>query len=202
MSAKLISVIGPPASGKTTLAERLSAELPATLIRENYAGNPFLTESYLGRREARLPGQLYFLVSRVGQFSRLTWPSSGLLVSDYGFCQDRIYARARLEDGDYRVYDRLARRVGGLVHPPNLLILLDAADETLLDRIARRGREFERVMDKVFLTAIRRAYNEAVRRAKCPVLRIDCDETDVREVSARASLVEEIRGRLGQRMRA
>ena len=67
MSAALISIIGPPAVGKTTLAALLAAKLPAELIREDYAGNPFLADSYAGSEQARLPGQLYFLLSRVGQ---------------------------------------------------------------------------------------------------------------------------------------
>lgn len=193
MSAKLISIIGPPASGKTTLAEHLAAELPAALVREDYAGNPFLAESYVGRKEARLPGQLYFLISRVGQLSRSSWPACGLLVSDYGFCQDRIYARVRLGEEDYRLYDPLARRLEGLVHPPDLLIHLDAAEATLLGRIARRGREHEKVMDAEFLAEMRAAYNEAARREACPVIRIDCDAVDFRRDSGRAALLAEVR---------
>lgn len=192
MPAKLISIIGPPASGKTTLAEALVAELPATLIREDYAGNPFLAESYLGRSEARLPGQLYFLVSRVGQLASSNWPGAGLYVSDYGFCQDRIYARARLSADDFRLYDRVARRLEGLVRPADLLLALDAAEATLLERIARRGREFERVMDQEFLASMRAAYNEASRRASCPVIRLDCDEIDLRDPARRAPVVWQI----------
>ena len=45
MAATLISIIGPPASGKTTLAESLCADLEAELVREDYAGNAFLADS-------------------------------------------------------------------------------------------------------------------------------------------------------------
>ncbi|RKY23662.1 MAG: deoxynucleoside kinase, partial [Planctomycetota bacterium] len=41
MAAKLISIIGPVAVGKTTLAECLAAQLPAEILYEDYAGNPF-----------------------------------------------------------------------------------------------------------------------------------------------------------------
>ena len=196
MSARLISVIGPPAVGKTTLAEQLALELPAELIREDYAGNPFLAESYAGDERARLPGQLYFLISRVGQLSRLCWPDSGLRVSDYGFCQDRIFARVRLAADELRLYDRVARRVEGLVCAPDVLVHLDACERTLLGRIARRGRSFERVMDAAFLSAMREAYNEAAAGARCPVIHVDCDAVDLSNDSARAEVVRRIRQEL------
>ena len=96
MSAKLVSIIGPVASGKTLLAEKLSAELPAGLIREDYAGNPFLADSWAGQDDKLLAGQLYFLMSRVKQLALSAWPDDGTFVSDYGFCQDRIFAEIRL----------------------------------------------------------------------------------------------------------
>ena len=193
MPAKLISVIGPPAVGKTTLAEHLAADLPADLICEDWAGNPFLAESYAGDERARLPGELYFLISRAGQLLRLSWPGDGLRVSDYGFCQDRIFAGVRLNGRDMELYDRLAARLEPLVCPPDVLVYLDAGERTLRERIARRGRDFERVMDGAFLAAMRRAYRAAAAGAACPVLRVDCDAVDVGGAAARADLVRRVR---------
>ena len=194
MSARLISVIGPPAVGKTTLAELLAADLPAELIREDYAGNPFLAESYVGTTTARLPSQLYFLLSRVGQLGPWAWPVEGLLISDYGYCQDRIFAATRLSRERMRLYDRLAEELDPLVRRPDLLICLDAAVETLQRRIAERGRGFEEAMTEEFLSAMRVSYHRAVAGAACEVIRLDCDSLDLRRPDARAALVGEIRG--------
>ncbi|HUS90677.1 MAG TPA: deoxynucleoside kinase [Phycisphaerae bacterium] len=196
MAAKLISIIGPPASGKTTLAEHLAAELPAGMVREDYEGNPFLADSYTGPHEARLPAQLWYLLSRVNQLSAATWPASGLFVSDYGFCQDRIYAGQRLSAEEMRAYDPVHDRFARLVHPPEVLIVLDALPATLLDRIARRGRDFEKVMTGDFLSAMRRAYNGVAASAPCPVLPVNCDAEDLRDPRCRARLVEGIRRHL------
>jgi len=192
LPAKLISIIGPPAAGKTTLAEHLARELPAEMIREDYAGNPFLAESYAGSPQARFPAQLHFLMSRVGQLSVANWFGQGSVISDYGFCQDRIFARMRLGREEYRMYERVAGRLEGLVQPPDLLILLDASNETLLNRIDQRGRTFERVMDAAFLSAIRNACNEAAKAAACPVIRIDCDTIDLRQAAARKPIIEQV----------
>ncbi|MFB3893643.1 MAG: deoxynucleoside kinase [Phycisphaerae bacterium] len=193
MSAKLISIIGPPAVGKTTLAEALAKELPAVMVREDYAGNPFLADSYAGAAEAKLPGQVYFLMSRVTQLAVATWPAEGAMVSDYGFCQDRIYARRRLGEDDYLLYDRLARRVEGLVHTPDVVVYLDAAVPTLLDRIARRGRAFESVMDGKFLQSMRDAYRTAVAQMNCAIVAVDCDKLDLRANGELAGLIRKVR---------
>jgi deoxyadenosine/deoxycytidine kinase len=198
VSAALVSIIGPPAVGKTTLAEHLADELPARLLREDYEGNPFLAESYLGRAEARLPAQLYYLMSRTSQLSRLGWPAEGLAVSDYGFCQDRVFARQRLDAAELAVYEQVAARMASLVQPPDVLICLDASEATLLARIARRGRAFETAMTGDFLAAMRRAYGAEARAASCAVIEVDCDRVDVRDAAWRRGLAE----RLAPRIRA
>jgi deoxyadenosine/deoxycytidine kinase len=193
MTAALVSVIGPPAVGKTTLAECLAAELPAELIREDYAGNPFIVEAYGGVAQARLPSQLYFLMSRVGQLSRLDWPQEGVRVSDYGFCQDRIFARATLSAEDWKVYERTADRLDRLVRPPDVLVHLDADEATLLSRIAARGRAHERFITVQFLSSLRQSYIQAAAQATCPVFHVDTVATDLRDADACSPLVAQVR---------
>jgi deoxyguanosine kinase len=197
MSAALVSIIGPPAVGKSTLAELLCRELPATLIREDWQGNPFLAASYAGDASTRLPGQMYFLLSRVSQLAEMTWPEEGLLVSDYGFCQDRIFARRRLGRDELAAYEEVARRLARVVHPPDLLIHLDATPSMLMGRLAVRGRDFERVMDEEFLADMRAEYGRAALEALCPVIELDCDSADFREKPVLDDLVDRIRKEVG-----
>ncbi len=193
MTASLVSIIGPPAVGKTTLAEMLAEDLSAELIREDYAGNPFLVDSYVGRQKWRLPAQLYFLLSRLRQLSAATWPQHGLFVSDYGYCQDRIYARARLEERDFEVYSSVADRFDGLVHRPEVVIRLDAPEDMLLERIAARGRDFEKVMDADFLGRMRQEYEKYASNCGCPVIEVDCGAVDFRGREHRNELADRLR---------
>ena len=191
--AKLVSVIGPVAAGKTTLAELLAIELPATLLREDFEGNPFLAESYVGEASARLPAQLYYLMSRVKQLAGATWPADGVAVADYGICQDRLFAEMRLPAEDFSLYEQLWDRFLPLVRPADVLVSLDCPEEALLARIARRGRAFEASMDAAFLAAQRTAYESMTARATCKVLRVDTQVQDIRRASVRAELVQQIR---------
>jgi len=196
MSASLISIIGPPAVGKTTLAGHLAAEMGGRLICEDFEGNPFLADSYVGDREARLPAQLFFLLSRVKQLSLGDWPAEGLVVSDYGFCQDRIYAEAKLTEDEMALYSRVARRVEGLVCTPSVIVHLDAPEAVLLSRIAARGREYEKAMTSEFLDGMRKAYNNIDQSARCPVIRVATDTSDVRDADTRSKLIARIRGEM------
>ena len=190
--APLLSIIGLPASGKTTLAELLAVELPAKLIREDYEGNPFLAESYCGPDAMRLPAQAFYLLSRVSQLAGAHWPARGTFVSDYGFCQDRIYASLRLCPDDLAAYELLLARVSPLVRPPSAMVYLDAEPPALLERIAIRGRPFEKAMTADFLSAMRAAYNDTVEASDCPVFTVRCDEVDLRKHRPRAELIERI----------
>ncbi len=166
------------------------------MVREDYAGNPFLADGYGGVAQARLPSQLYFLISRVGQLSLLGWPEQGVRVTDYGFCQDRIFARATLSQADWATYEHTAARLGRLVKPPNVLIHLDADEAALLSRIAVRGRAHEQFFTAEFLSALRQAYAQAADQVGCAVLRVDTVAADLRAAAACIPLVAQVRSAL------
>ena len=107
-----------------------------------------------------------------------------------------MYAEAQLCEDDLRLYSRVARRLEALVWPPDLLIHLDAEPVALLERIARRGREFEKSLTEAFLVRMREAYNNLDRIVSCEVIRIDSQRIDVRDSDARAALMERIREKL------
>jgi len=197
MNATLISTIGPPGCGKTTLATNLARALGGQFIAEPFANNPFLSDAYRGRAQARLPAQLQFLLLRVGQLDRHTWPAGGLFVSDYGFCQDRLFARAQLSSEEFALYDPIRERLEPHVHPPELLILLDVPETELLRRIAARGREFEQGITFDFLTDMRARYRQAAAEASCPVLRVENHTVDLRDPAAVAALAAEVRKQSG-----
>ena len=139
---------------------------------------------------------MFFLLSRVKQLSLGDWPAEGLAVSDYGFCQDRIYASAKLTEDEMALYDRVARRVEGLVCRPSVIVHLDAPEPVLRSRIAIRGREYEKAMTPEFLEEMRKAYNNIDQSARCPVIRVATDAADVRDANALTGLIAQIRGEM------
>ncbi len=193
MAAKLISIIGPVAAGKTTLAECLAAELPADIIYEDYASNPFLAESFTGRDDLMLPSQLYFLLSRASQLSDVTWPEEGLFMSDYGFSQDRVFAAAKLSEADLKTYDYVSGRLARTIHPPSVMIHLDASVETLQKRIAKRGRGYEQTFTQQFLETLRLENAKIQAQPGCEIIRLNADETDFRQPAGRAEIIGRVK---------
>jgi deoxyadenosine/deoxycytidine kinase len=198
MTAALVSIIGPPGVGKTTLATLLAGDLDGRLILEDYAGNPFLAPSWRGVAGAALPAQLYFLMSRAGQLAAHAWPALGLAVSDYGFCQDDIFASLSLEAQEYAIYGRVAQSVVSAIVQPAVLVCLRASPSTLIERIGQRGRQFEQAMHADFLEGIMDRCEQSSRQSQCPVLRLDCDNLDLRQDCDRRPVVDEIRRLTGE----
>ncbi len=193
MSAKLLSIIGPVAVGKTTLAESLSLLLPARILREDYEGNPFLAKSFRDDEALFLPSQLYFLFTRVKQLAADAWPAEGLVVADYGFCQDQLYARIKLRGSDLDMYQNIRRQVEPLVTPPSVVIHLDAPVEMLQQRIRKRGRGFESAYSAEYLTQLRQAQYDVVLPEGCRKIFIDCETVDLLDAKQREKIVAQIR---------
>jgi deoxyadenosine/deoxycytidine kinase len=193
VSAKLISIIGPAAAGKTTLANYLGGELPASVLHEDYAGNPFLAEAFTGFEEMALPSQLYFLVTRCKQLSVATWPAEGTVVTDYGFCQDRLYAEIKLTDDDRLFYEHVTRQIEYLVQQPSVIIHLDAPVELLMERITDRGRVFEADYSEKFLQRVRDAHFDIPLPGRCERIVVNCAETDLRDPAERVKLIRTLR---------
>jgi deoxyadenosine/deoxycytidine kinase len=178
----LIAIAGIVGVGKTTLAENLAAALQAELVLEEYDQNPFLADEVQGKREAGLPTELFFLFSRVRQLHRDRIASEANVVCDYVFRKNRIFAEMYLDAEEYAVYRRLEELVELYMAPANVVIYLQGELEICLDRIARRGRSFEKAISVEFLKQLHEAYERLFDDwQQCPVIRIDASQYDFRQ---------------------
>jgi len=196
VSASLISLVGPPGSGKTTIAGWLAEALGAQLVLEDYAGNPFLADSYAGRGDLRLAGQTWFLLSRVSQLQRSRFQDGRPIVADHAFLQDHVYAAIWLAGEELAAYEYLAGQVTALVQRPAVLIHLDGPVELLIKRIARRGRPHEKYFTEEFLRRLHSDYDSALADAGAPVIRVDIAERDMARPEQRRWLLNELSPKL------
>lgn len=181
MTTKYIAIEGPIGAGKTSLARLLARETGSELLLEDVEANPFLPGFYRDRGNHAFDTQVFFLLSRFQQQTRLRQRdlfSSGV-VSDYLFAKDRIFANLNLGRDQLALYGRLADLLEREIATPDAVIYLQASTEVLLRRIASRGRAFERDISGDYLTALNEAYNFFFfHYREAPLLVVNTDHCD------------------------
>jgi deoxyadenosine/deoxycytidine kinase len=191
-----IAVEGPIGVGKTTLAEMLARHFGGRIVLELAEVNPFLCDFYKNRERYAFHTQIFFLMSRFRQQEEFASYDlfSETVVSDYLFAKDRIFARINLAGRDLVLYDRVATVLEQNIVWPDAVIYLTASLETLLHRIKRRDREFERGLDREYLEGLCESYGDYFfHYSRTPLLVVKTDSVDfLRDRDKFDYLVQEI----------
>ena len=178
-----IAIEGPPAVGKTVLAERLGARLDANVILDE-RDNPFLSDYYAGRAGAGFQAQLFFTLARYRQQGTLRQSDlfSQLVVSNYLFDRDKIYAYVNLDDNELFIYQRLYELLAPDVLSPDLVIYL----QTPVDVVRRRLRDRARaepgmpLPEADYVRELNEAYNHFFfHYTATPLLTVETSQLDL-----------------------
>ena len=156
---RFIAVEGPIRVGKTSLAEILAERLRAIYLRDVDV-NPFLESFYQDKPGAAFSTQLYFLIERYKQLRDLDLaaPARRVVVSDYVFEKDKIFAYLNLSDDELALYDQYYQLLAEQVPIPDLVIYLQAKPETLRKRIEKKNVPMEHHLSDEYLEEVVRAY--------------------------------------------
>ena len=157
-----IAIEGPIGVGKTSLAELLSKELGARLVLEDFEDNPFLPDFYNDPERFGFQTQLFFLLQRYRQQQDLRQVDmfQKLLITDYMFVKDRLFASLNLGDKEMHLYDTVASLLERNIIKPDLVIYLQADTDVLMKNIEKRGRNMERNVTWEYIDALNQVYTE------------------------------------------
>lgn len=153
----VIVVAGMIGVGKSTLTKILAEELATQAFYESVEDNPILEKFYISSEEEiqrnRYPFllQLWFLNTRFKSIKEALVNDNNVL--DRSIYEDWYFAKVnkelgRISDLEFDIYegllDNMLEELAELPKKsPDLLVYLKADFQTILDRIAGRGRDFE-----------------------------------------------------------
>ncbi|CAN5147745.1 deoxynucleoside kinase [soil metagenome] len=175
-----IAIDGPIGVGKTSLVDLLSRKFHGTKILED-VDNPFLGDFYKRKKGSAFQTQLFFLLSRYQQQREIAQIDlfTNLVVADYHFAKDKIFACLNLDDSELMIYDRIYGLLADSVPKPDLVIYLQGSIETCMRRTRKRIYSSEKGITPEYVAQLIEAYNYYFYHyEETPLLVVDTNEID------------------------
>ena len=185
MKSKIfVAVAGNIGSGKSSLTTLLSKHYGWKAFYESVEDNPYLADFYHDMNRWSFNLQVYFLSKRFNDH-KLIVEGAESIIQDRSIYEDaEIFAKnlhliGKMDDRDYRNYVELYHVMMQYLQPPDLLIYLDARTDTLVNQIAKRGRDYEQSIPRAYLEQLSSHYREWIRSYNLgQLLIVPSDEVD------------------------
>lgn len=181
---KFIAIAGNIGVGKSTLVEKMCAHLGWEPFFEGVVDNPYLADFYADMARWSFHSQIFFLGRRLRDLRRLMDDPRNV-VQDRSVYEDaeifarNLYRQGHINERDWQSYHELYSALTELLPPPDLIVYLQASVPTLLNRIALRGREYEKKIAPEYLAQLNTLYEEWISSFRvCPVLIVPADRLD------------------------
>jgi len=157
---RYLVVEGPIGAGKTSLARRLGSRLGADLVLEQPEENPFLARFYQDMARFALPTQLFFLFQRARMLEPLAQPDmfGRPMIGDFLLDKDPLFARLTLSADELALYQKIYDALRPRSPTPDLVVYLQAQPATLVERVRRRAKGYERPVSEEYLALLAESY--------------------------------------------
>jgi len=181
---KFITIAGNIGAGKSTLVYMLSQRLRWEPFFEPVANNPYLADFYQDMATWGFHSQIYFLSHRLRVYSELSKSNSSVILDrslyeDAEIFAHNLFRRGIMNQRDYDTYESLYQSLVDFLPAPDLMIYLRASTETLIERIKKRGRDYEKTISPDYLAQLNESYETWISKfSLCPVLTIPTDNLD------------------------
>ena len=176
-----IAIEGVIGVGKTTLTTKLVEHFKGRGVYEEVEENPFLADFYEDPKRYAFQVQMFFLLSRYRQQQDIPQRELffNMMVADYIFAKDKIFAYLNLDERELFLYEKIISLMERDVPKPDLVIYLKSTPERLMENIKKRDRPFEREMREDYIEELNRVYNKFFSHYKdTPLLIINSTKMD------------------------
>jgi deoxyadenosine/deoxycytidine kinase len=181
---RFVAVAGNIGVGKSTLVELLSQRLGWSPFFEPVGENPYLADFYADMTAWAFQSQIFFLTRRLlAHRALLDHPTSAIqdrsVYEDAEIFAHNLFLQGNMAERDYQSYRELYLVLAQFLPPPDLVVYLRASVETLLERIALRGRDYEQRIEPDYLQRLNNLYETWIEGfTLCPVLTVPSDDLD------------------------
>ncbi len=179
-----IAIAGNIGTGKTTLTNMLSKRFGWTPHFEAVVDNPYLADFYKDMSRWSFPLQIFFLNNRFQAHQQVTQGMNSA-IQDRSIYEDaNIFARnlfeqGQMEERDYKNYLELYKVMIEFLNPPDLVVYLKKSLPRLKERIALRGRDYEKNIPDEYLSNLNRYYGDWMEKYNLgKKLIVDSDNLD------------------------
>jgi deoxyadenosine/deoxycytidine kinase len=194
---KFVAVAGNIGVGKSTLVSMLCDRLDWQPFYEPVSENPYLADFYANMSAWAFHSQVFFLTRRLRIHYELS-QHPGSVVQDRSLYEDaeifaqNLYLQGFMQERDYLSYRELYETAVQLLPPPDLMIYVRGSVPTLMNRISKRGRDYERTITSEYLQSLNDLYETWISNfVLCPVLTIPADDMDYVAHSGHLNLIIE-----------
>jgi len=200
---RYLVVEGPIGAGKTSLARRLASRFSADLLLELPEENPFLARFYQDMARFALPTQLFFLFQRARLLEPLAQPDmfGRAVIGDFLLDKDPLFARITLSADEMALYQKIYDALRPRSPSPDLVVYLQAQPATLIERVRRRAKGYEKPVSEEYLALLAESYARFFYHYNAaPVLIVNSDNLNFVERDADFELlVSRLRGMRSRR---
>lgn len=198
-----IVIEGPIGVGKSSLALKFAQRFGYGPLLEAPQANPFLEKFYRDSARYALATQLFFLFQRIDQLREITQRDlfSEYVVSDFMIEKDPLFAALTLSEEELGLYRKIYESQQPQAPTPDLVIVLQASADALIDRIRSRGVPMEQHISEDYLRRLSEAYTQYFHHYdQAPMLIINTDQLNpIDQEEDFRSLVQQIAGLKGRR---
>ncbi len=179
-----IAIAGNIGAGKTSLAELLAKHYKWEAHFEDVIDNPYLDDFYNHMERWSFNLQIYFLKSRFQQLLKIK-ESKKPIIQDRTIYEDayifapNLKAMGLMNQRDFKNYQELFELLESLIKGPDLLVYLRSSIPNLVNKIHKRGRDYENSISIDYLSRLNERYEAWISTYdKGEILVIDVDDLD------------------------
>jgi len=178
----MIIVDGVVGVGKSTLMNILAEERNMVPFQEPVVDNPVLEKFYHDRERYSFPLQTFFLNKRFEYIKKASSLKNAIL--DRSIYGDVIFAKMlndtkEMSDEEFDIYNDLFHHMLKHIQAPKLMVYLEISVDNAIDRIQKRGRDYELIVEREYWERLNNNYtNYFANYNFSPILKINVNNID------------------------